>query len=63
MVEEEGRVGDRGELTVPPHWIGRTSEGDTQWVTGKGKKKKKRLGGLGPDLPLPEQWPLQIPGI
>lgn len=40
MVEEEGRVGDRGELTVPPHWIGRTSEGDTQWVTGKGKKKK-----------------------
>ena len=27
------------------------------------REKEKRLGGQGPRLPSPEQWPLQIPGI
>lgn len=30
---------------------------------GGGRERKKRLGGLGPHLPSPEQWLLQIPGI
>lgn len=34
-------MGARGELTVPPPLTGFTSQGDTQLVTGKGKKKKK----------------------